>query len=45
MSTETIRLIRDWEKEGAGGMEVREEGDYILSLYTLSYLKAIRYLS
>ena len=31
-STETIRLIRDGEKGGAGaegGMEVGEEGDYI----------------
>ena len=31
MSTETIRLIRDGEKVG-GGMEVGEEGDYILYL-------------
>ena len=30
-STETVRLIRDREKEGEGGMEVGEEGegDYI----------------
>ena len=27
MSTETIRLIRDGDKEG--GMEVEKEGDYI----------------
>ena len=27
-STETVRLIRDGEK-GEGGMEVREEGNYI----------------
>ena len=33
-STETIRLIRDGEK-GGGGMEVGEEGDYIL-IATLS---------
>ena len=26
MSTETIRLIRDGEKGGEGGMEVGEEG-------------------
>jgi len=32
MSTETIRLIRDGEN---GGMEVWEEGDYIL-ITTLS---------
>ena len=24
-----MRLIRDGEKEGGGGMEVGEEGDYI----------------
>ena len=29
MSTETIRLIRDGENGGEGGMEVGEEGDYI----------------
>ena len=29
MSTETIRLIRDGEKPGGGGMEVGEEGEYI----------------
>ena len=29
MSTETLRLIRDGEKWGGGGMEVGEEGDYI----------------
>ena len=28
-STETIRLIRDGEKGGGGGMEVGGEGDYI----------------
>ena len=28
-SPETIRLIRDGEKDGVGGMEVGEEGDYI----------------
>ena len=28
-STETIRLIRDGEKRGEGGMEVGGEGDYI----------------
>ena len=28
-STETVRLIRDGEKGGGGGMEVGEEGDYI----------------
>ena len=33
-STETIRLTRDGEK-GVGGMEVWEEGDYIL-IATLS---------
>ena len=37
-STETIRLIRDGEKEwGEGGMEVGGEGDYI-SIATLSPL-------
>ena len=35
MSTETIRLIRDGEKGGEGGMEVRGEGDY-LPVATLS---------
>ena len=29
MSTETIRLIRDREKGGEGGMDVGGEGDYI----------------
>ena len=28
-STETMRLIRDGEKEGEGVMEVGEEGDFI----------------
>ena len=28
-STETIRLIRDGENRGEGGMEVGGEGDYI----------------
>ena len=28
-STETIRLIRDGEKGGGGGMEMGGEGDYI----------------
>ena len=28
-STETVRLIRDGEKVGEGGMEVGGEGDYI----------------
>ena len=32
-STQTIRLIRDWEK---GGMEVRGEGSYIPIDYTLA---------
>ena len=27
--TETIRLVRDREKVGEGGVEVGEEGDYI----------------
>ena len=27
--TETIRLIRDGEKGGGGGMEVGKDGDYI----------------
>ena len=31
-STENIRLIRDGEK-GEGGMDVGEEGEYILSLH------------
>ena len=35
MSTETIRLIRDGEKVGEGGMEVGGEGDYT-SITTLS---------
>ena len=35
MSTETIRLIRDGENGGEGGMEVGGEGDYIL-IATLS---------
>ena len=34
-STETVRLIRDGEKVGEGGMEVREGVDYIL-IATLS---------
>ena len=29
MSTETVQLIRDREKEGEGGMEVGGEGDCI----------------
>ena len=29
VSTETVRLIRDGEGGGAGGMEMGEEGDYI----------------
>ena len=32
LNVKTIRLIRDGEK-GEGGMEVGEEGDYILSLH------------
>ena len=35
MSMETIRLIRDGEKKGGGGMEVGGEGDY-LPVTTLS---------
>ena len=37
-STETTRLFRDGEEGGqqGGGMEVREEGDYIPILYTLA---------
>ena len=37
MSTETIRLIRDGEKEGRGyGRGVGGEGDYIPIVYTVT---------
>ena len=35
MSTETVRLIRDGENGGEGGMEMGEEGDYV-PIMTLS---------
>ena len=34
-STETVRLIRDGEKGGGGGMEEGEEGEY-MPIATLS---------